>query len=127
MCGYNEISNKSKVATSGSSPRVRVQPNRNPIRQQHIRIIPACAGTTFTNKYQKYTKQDHPRVCGYNYKNLQRIGCSGGSSPRVRVQQGIGKRVKIEWRIIPACAGTTVKNPIILAIQFFIDSVFQSV
>ena len=127
MCGYNLESDESLRERIGSSPRVRVQHIYSDTDSIKFGIIPACAGTTSAWKCNTISPQDHPRVCGYNAVKENKFTILPGSSPRVRVQLVVSLQVHRVRRIIPACAGTTVKNPIILAIQFFIDSVFQSV
>ena len=64
VCGNHHIDNCIKGSERGSPPRVREpRPQANFI-SVHMRITPACAGTTCSLKNRSNQKQDHPRVCG---------------------------------------------------------------
>ena len=72
------------------------------------RITPAYAGKTRKHKQEKHESQDHPRVCGENYRNVAENVFGMGSPPRMR-----GKHVKSSLicrcrRITPAYAGKTI-------------------
>ena len=79
------------------------------------RIIPACAGSTYSGAPCPAQLGDHPRVCGEHPTAL----CNGlqraGSSPRVRGAPGDSSPVFPLDGIIPACAGSTLtlkaRNP----------------
>ena len=110
VCGYNCIYSCCLPRCRGSSPRVRVQLCNTHLTTKHQGIIPACAGTT-SSRFIFYREiWDHPRVCGYNGKDVQFKASATGSSPRVRVQQWIEEVNDGHSRIIPACAGTTTRH-----------------
>ncbi len=111
VCGYYGIITDLILCPKGSSPRVRVLP----ILPAQIvivgRIIPACAGITTVYKCFHSNLQDHPRVCGYYFDQVALHQLELGSSPRVRVlPKPYCQKLEL-IRIIPACAGITVKNP----------------
>ena len=94
----------------GSSPHARGPLNsRVRLIIQH-RIIPACAGSTKWHHPQSREPQDHPRMRGVHPCFLQRRPIRRGSSPHAR-----GPHLNIvgnddDRRIIPACAGSTLKK-----------------
>ena len=108
VCGYNSFNLSNTSCDSGSSPRVRVQHDTRYMYDVIPGIIPACAGTTAKLNGIKNPRRDHPRVCGYNIRNLELQPRFLGSSPRVRVQLICDKSVILICGIIPACAGTTL-------------------
>ena len=57
----------------------------------------------------------HPRVCGENGTNLERLLRWAGSSPRVRGKQTCSVSYTLVYRLIPACAGKTVSGGSCLA------------
>ena len=108
VCGYNIYLLDPCILFSGSSPRVRVQLRCGASPCHLPRIIPACAGTTFSCSLYSSGSWDHPRVCGYNVALAIQIFLDKGSSPRVRVQHIFRFFCSYSCGIIPACAGTTV-------------------
>ena len=107
MCGEHQGSSSAIGRLSGSSPRVRGA--RPMMRHNKLteRIIPACAGSTYSGAPCPAQLGDHPRVCGEHPTAL----CNGlqraGSSPRVRGAPGDSSPVFPLDGIIPACAGST--------------------
>ena len=75
--------------------------------QEHCRITPAGAGKTLTYDKRYSVSWDHPRRCGENLLESQRIRQSRGSPPQVRGK----RRRRTKWlntnRITPAGAGKT--------------------
>ena len=74
-------------------------------------IIPADAGSTKMLKEQRMAVEDHPRGCGEHMPSAVDATMSDGSSPRMR-----GAPAHHEYRqqsvgIIPADAGSTLKDP----------------
>ena len=94
----------------GSSPRVRgLRPS---IRRSAwlSRIIPARAGFTVMMTSGGGRSPDHPRACGvYSTITRERL-TRGGSSPRVRGLLGPLIFARVDWRIIPARAGFTMRS-----------------
>ena len=110
MCGDHSRTCCSKCFGRGSSPRVRGprMPSRMTIHS--VRIIPACAGTTFPSRCQKNIVEDHPRVCGDHLLSDKQFDTLKGSSPRVRGPlDELHRRIQ-SVGIIPACAGTTLPH-----------------
>ena len=73
-------------------------------------LIPACAGKTPPTSSPSPKPSAHPRVCGEN-EDPPKCSCyKYGSSPRVRGKlpgRAFGQR---DTRLIPACAGKTVRH-----------------
>ena len=107
VCGENLAVAVLTAAEKGSPPRVRGKLQQKAARAAHPGITPACAGKTLDEYHQHPDTEDHPRVCGENFRKEYPAGISSGSPPRVR-----GKPLS-EWerltrlRITPACAGKT--------------------
>ena len=72
-----------------------------------VRIIPACAGQTYSPSSASSCPSDHPRVCGANVGVDVPGGREAGSSPRVRGKRPRRRPHHRRHRIIPACAGQT--------------------
>ena len=71
------------------------------------RITPACAGSTKRKSVSKPISQDHPRLRGeYQLILLQSIG-KLGSPPLARGVQLKPPCKQMNYRITPACAGST--------------------
>ncbi len=110
-CGANDEQRNQANATIGSSPRVRGKQRRGLRRAARRRIIPARAGQTSPPARPLRTTSDHPRACGANAMLQNGAYTGNGLSPRVR-----GKR-RVVWyragtfRIIPARAGQTARDP----------------
>ena len=74
------------------------------------RIIPACAGQTEHAGDHLLDDTDHPRLCGANVHTQEVLRDTAGSSPLVRGKHGIASMGVLSQRIIPACAGQTVRR-----------------
>ena len=74
------------------------------------RIIPACAGKSFLDFSRRQPIQDHPRVCGEKDNVCLYVAASWGSSPRVRGKGPVLVQTPRGDRIIPACAGKSLKS-----------------
>ena len=70
-------------------------------------IIPADAGSTTGPCASTTPTRDHPRGCGEHSWFLRSIGCSLGSSPRMRGAQLARLCLSLLVGIIPADAGST--------------------
>ena len=91
----------------GSSPHARGARTKPRLPAVRRRIIPACAVSTYCERYCQSNLRDHPRMRGEHAHGLSRVYRYRGSSPHAR-----GARVIMQSRtqstgIIPACAGST--------------------
>ena len=96
----------------GSSPRMRGAPVGERVcclrpDGARLRIIPADAGSTLSQKLQAQPIKDHPRGCGEHTMDMASDGDLGGSSPRMRGAQQDQPGQKPRPGIIPADAGST--------------------
>ena len=66
VCGENLSRMTTKIATAGSSPRVRGKQEATTARRRAAGLIPACAGKTGTRSPRAADRAAHPRVCGEN-------------------------------------------------------------
>ena len=71
------------------------------------RIIPARAGSTERARQATASRQDHPRSCGEHWILGGVEYIEPGSSPLVRGAHSNIFKIGVEWRIIPARAGST--------------------
>ena len=110
VCGENLLAVCMSRVWLGSSPRVRGKPARRPHRGHRPRLIPACAGKTFSRTTKSSGAWAHPRVCGENEIAVLVHGCVPGSSPRVRGKRDLGALLPAPARLIPACAGKTART-----------------
>ena len=96
----------------GSSPLARGTRNVPKRRRTDSGIIPACAGNTVFRNTRSQQRQDHPRLRGEHIIERHRVPNRQGSSPLARgtpcQRCGPGRR----RRIIPACAGNTLRDRI---------------
>ena len=106
-CGANVIVWVGFALLHGSSPLVRGQPDKRKAETRSVRIIPARAGPTSSERHAPSTMTDHPRSCGANANAATPSTCRSGSSPLVRGQRQTHPRVHDRERIIPARAGPT--------------------
>ena len=70
-------------------------------------IIPACAGSTRMCLETWALKRDHPRMRGEHNFLTKWLGPAGGSSPHARGARICAYMHLYNFRIIPACAGST--------------------
>ena len=49
-----------------------------------LRNIPAYAGKTSHHRRPRRRNEEHPRVCGENYRDRQTAAAAAGTSPRMR-------------------------------------------
>ena len=109
VCGENRDAIRLFHSVSGSSPRVRgklLLPERRGVRG---RLIPACAGKTGGCGGAGGAPGAHPRVCGENFPGSMVMMALLGSSPRVRGKPRVAEGGGGGARLIPACAGKTVR------------------
>ena len=93
----------------GSSPRVRGTLGRCQRFMALDRIIPACAGNSRRSATGCPSVPDHPRVCGELAWQIEQFDRATGSSPRVRGTPRRRRGLHPPRRIIPACAGNSVR------------------
>ena len=70
-------------------------------------IIPACAGNTSAAHASASMRREHPRMRGEHERTPGSHLHFGGSSPHARGTRSATCFLKINARIIPACAGNT--------------------
>ena len=110
LCGEYCKQHVGQLKMLGSSPLVRGIHLLNFRTKNLKRIIPACAGNTSKGKKQCYIQRDHPRLCGeYFNRAFQNVNVQG-SSPLVRGIRHYPPYKPLVHRIIPACAGNTLKK-----------------
>ena len=109
MCGENRAKRSSTYAARGSSPRVRGKPNLDRANNALARLIPACAGKTPLGNAEGIAPPAHPRVCGENSVKTRLVQAPAGSSPRVRGKLVTLRLQAVRDRLIPACAGKTMR------------------
>ena len=108
VCGKNSVTRTMEKAKRGSPPRVREEPVRIVDFTRGEGITPACAGRTRPRIMSYGSLEDHPRVCGKNFKRKKRCRRSQGSPPRVREELCKHRSFALFLRITPACAGRTM-------------------
>ena len=110
VCGENSRLARDIDIPLGSSPRVRGKLWAAGCSSGSWGLIPACAGkTTFVASLTR-SRRAHPRVCGENPAAPGGFHCLRGSSPRVRGKpRGPPRRPGVR-RLIPACAGKTLRD-----------------
>ena len=72
-----------------------------------LRLIPACAGKTFSAQEFGPCQSAHPRVCGENWPARVSVSLAKGSSSRVRGKLTGELIHRRSAGLIPACAGKT--------------------
>ena len=118
MCG-KDIGDSPEVQNiEGSPPRVREGQIIATKDAQKARITPACAGRTPTGIHISCKQRDHPRVCGKDKYEYSDDLLKEGSPPRVREGPWKSNYDKGKFRITPACAGRTLKDPVFCNVLF---------
>ncbi len=110
-CGEQLRALNKQLYSQGSSPRVRGAAAQTARTCPALGIIPARAGSSLLFFWSHYALRDHPRACGEQFSIRVNAPAQSGSSPRVR---GAAQPAWISpWRlgIIPARAGSRLKNP----------------
>ena len=97
-----------RIASEGSSPRVRGKLRRRDRALRRLRLIPACAGKTHFVAPRSRVDTAHPRVCGENPVMSIVPRSPRGSSSRVRGKHASPSTTLRYVRLIPACAGKTL-------------------
>ncbi len=91
----------------GSSPHARGAPEVQHSAARELGLIPACAGSTFTESARTVNDRAHPRMRGEHCHTRASISPAQGSSPHARGARDHRWRVYRRDRLIPACAGST--------------------
>ena len=107
VCGENEHFIVVKITQLGSSPRVRGKLKTAATLTGLSGLIPACAGKTSLSPTSTRPRTAHPRVCGENQNEADRVRDCQGSSPRVRGKLCRSRYGSRNSGLIPACAGKT--------------------
>ena len=94
----------------GSSPHARGARRSVSVGSFSARIIPACAGSTYTGFRRLRTPEDHPRMRGEHCGLPTGAARLRGSSPHARGALVRAHRAALGGRIIPACAGSTAEG-----------------
>ena len=105
---YRRMSSR-VISSSGSSPHARGLHDRLGGLRRGPRIIPACAGFTPGAWSRTLASADHPRMRGVYSTSSAGTAAQGGSSPHARGLLAEGLRSWLAPRIIPACAGFTLR------------------
>ena len=95
----------------GSSPHARGPLDLSSGGDLTSRIIPACAGSTCSRRPQGAGSEDHPRMRGVHLAPWPSRWPPPGSSPHARGPRPLCRNISLQWRIIPACAGSTQAIP----------------
>ena len=98
------------AGTKGSSPRVRGKLAEHERRVAGLRLIPARAGKTTSNRTGSASPGAHPRACGENLTESLVSSRGFGSSPRVRGKLNEKIGTSVAEGLIPARAGKTSVN-----------------
>ena len=114
VCGENRPLLAPYVPLGGSSPRVRGKHVFDAFPELLPGLIPACAGKTPIGQCVRSGTSAHPRVCGENDKDPYSDETLSGSSPRVRGKQPAGRQPPPGLGLIPACAGKTHSDFLLL-------------
>ena len=96
----------------GSSPHARGARLSRAGRGPESGIIPACAGSTSWRASTRRSTRDHPRMRGEHVSENTNNYRFVGSSPHARGARLCDRATAEELRIIPACAGSTVRIPL---------------
>ncbi len=112
LCGNDSGMASTLLLAVGSPPLVRERLCFFALWPDHSGITPACAGTTRPSVFCQVQPWDHPRLCG-NDLAIDGGDCVGvGSPPLVRERLGSATGEIVGGGITPACAGTTVIDPL---------------
>ena len=94
----------------GSSPHARGKHVVRTGDQDTHRLIPACAGKTPVISPHLHLWPAHPRMRGENIPVRWLSARPVGSSPHARGKPTANPEHSAQVRLIPACAGKTVRN-----------------
>ena len=109
-CGENSEVKRMNVFNLGSPPRMRGKLHTHPFIRRTSGITPADAGKTCATGLRGMPLRDHPRGCGENAKQRERIQGDLGSPPRMRGKPLFCVMIYKTLGITPADAGKTCKK-----------------
>ena len=115
MCGEHRTGRPYFAIVQGSSPHVRGALLHLRVDARDRGIIPACAGSTHHESDGADDERDHPRMCGEHAETWIQSSLPQGSSPHVRGAQPVVRAEHIVGGIIPACAGSTPRNLLLVS------------
>ena len=118
-CGEQGRTSRARGCRGGSSPRVRGAVHERQRDVAPARIIPARAGSSSFSTAARSMTQDHPRACGEQLHVYLTCEILSGSSPRVRGAVGHSDASYARIRIIPARAGSSLKNGLLNSLAHF--------
>ena len=107
--GENRSWTRSAPKTRGSSPLTRGKRRARGPRRRHTGLIPAHAGKTRPIRAMKPKSRAHPRSRGENTASRASPVTPLGSSPLTRGKPRWRHRPPLDWGLIPAHAGKTLK------------------
>ena len=107
MRGVHATNKEILLQAEGSSPHARGPQMSRQKDKLHVRIIPACAGSTITMRDPHTNEEDHPRMRGVHHFSLLLNHAVLGSSPHARGPLPFFFQFRRGPGIIPACAGST--------------------
>ena len=110
-CGEHTFLFSDSSMQEGSSPRMRGAHRGQRHQVDHVRIIPADAGSTDSQGNFVGLAKDHPRGCGEHRRSVRGRRRGGGSSPRMRGALFLAASSRARNGIIPADAGSTCWCP----------------
>ena len=119
-CGEQTLVVTSSNGLIGSSPRVRGAGEVAVVVVDDHRIIPARAGSSTKPGIWVKWVQDHPRACGEQLDGYASTVSDTGSSPRVRGAENDRYDLMRRWRIIPARAGSRLRNELLDSLPQFV-------
>ena len=114
MCGEHDAHTAIRRSDRGSSPHVRGALFSSLVSFRIWGIIPACAGSTLKVCITLWVIGDHPRMCGEHVRRVPNRRPCEGSSPHVRGALGERSAQLRVNGIIPACAGSTFADLLLL-------------
>ena len=106
-CGENAQDVPNRLATAGSSPRMRGKHITPEPVKRGTGLIPAHAGKTARRRSGSRAWAAHPRACGENLRMRGLPFVDWGSSPRMRGKPHKRGLCHLGCRLIPAHAGKT--------------------
>ena len=108
--GEHNLAKRTGLPASGSSPHTRGARRADACRPPCGRIIPAYAGSTPGPRRGRGWLMDHPRIRGEHHVFWLCRNSNVGSSPHTRGAPYRGPHESIWHGIIPAYAGSTMRN-----------------
>ena len=106
-CGENCTTHRTVFVVVGSSPRMRGKLAAPVLDIFGVRLIPAHAGKTTSQQWERSSQKAHPRACGENVTGSLMPALRDGSSPRMRGKRDVSFLLPAVKGLIPAHAGKT--------------------